>query len=649
MAIEKMKQVNIYGRLEFIDGAVDKCCKSGIFQPDHLIGSSADAHKFELIKEANIYSPALEKLAGTLKSAHIQLPEKSPEKSAKGIPPIKNAEVMAAYAEGFADKFNSLQHEKTVLSQIMAKNSNALEQFEHFAGLGFDLQELFACKFIKVRFGRLPKESYAKLKMYESNPFVLFFPCTHDNNYYWGVYFAPLENADDVDRIFSSLYFERMHIPEAAGTPEEAVAALKAENMEDKRKLDELEKSFLEYWEQEKENCFTAYAGLTRLESHYKMKSFAYHYHDNFILSGWIPANMEKDFEKELAQLHGIKYGFETPGRSVGKAPPVKLKNLRLFKPFEFYVDMYGLPNYNEVDPTPFVAITYIILFGIMFADVGQGLVISLAGWWMWHKKGMPLGKILKRCGISSSLFGLLFGSVFGFEELLDPFYHMLGLEGKPIHIMNSGTVTAIIVLAVALGVLLVSAAMCINIYSSLRRRDWESAVFGQNGIAGLIFYLSVIMGGLCKLLFNSGFVNTPYLICLVLLPLTVMFFRETLGKLAMREKAWKPEKWGEYLIQNFFEVFEFLLSYITNTMSFMRVGIFVLVHAGMMLMVFSLVELMGPVSSVMMVIAGNLIVIVMEALLVSIQTLRIEYYEMFSRFFSGDGKPYKPVNATTR
>ena len=89
-------------------------------------------------------------------------------------------------------------------------------------------------------------------------------------------------------------------------------------------------------------------------------------------------------------------------------------------------------------------------------------------------------------------------------------------------------------------------------------------------------------------------------------------------------------------------------MSYVTNTMSFLRVGAFVLVHAGMMMVVFVLAETVGGVGYWPIVVFGNALVMVLEALLVAIQVLRLEYYEMFSRFYSGEGRPYEPVKLIT-
>ena len=345
--------------------------------------------------------------------------------------------------------------------------------------------------------------------------------------------------------------------------------------------------------------------------------------------------------------MYGIEYSVEKADNEIKHSPPVKLKNNKFSRPFEMFVDMYGLPSYNEIDPTVLVSIVYTVLFGIMFGDVGQGIILSIAGAIMYKLKGMMLGKILIRCGISAALFGVLFGSVFGFEHLLDPFYRMLfNLEEKPIKVMEPNTVMLIMLASIGLGVIIITVSMILNIYSSFKRKDYESAMFGQNGLAGLIFYSSVVAMAVCVLL-NINIVNNFYIIILIVLPLLIIFFKEPLGAIVSKKTHVWPEKWGEFILQNFFEVFEILLSYLTNTMSFLRVGAYDLGHAGMMFAVFTMAEVFGegsPFVYGLVILIGNIFVIVLEGLLVNIQVLRLNFYEMFSRFFEGQGKAFSPV-----
>ena len=299
---------------------------------------------------------------------------------------------------------------------------------------------------------------------------------------------------------------------------------------------------------------------------------------------------------------------------------------------------MYGTPAYSDIDITPFVAITYTVLFGMMFGDLGQGAVLALAGFLMWKLKKMELGKILIPCGIASMCFGFLFGSVFGYEEMLDPVYHALGWRGKPMSVMDS--INTVLLIAIAIGVGLMVAAMLLNIYACLKRKKFGEALFSQNGVVGLMMYLagcnlaSGFMGGPAPL--PNSVAGVILGVCAVLL-----MFKEIPIGMIDKHPNWKPESIMDFVLQNLFELLEYILSYLSNTVSFLRVGAFVLVHAGMMMVVFSLA---GESENLFVIILGNILVIALEGLLTGIQALRLEYYEMFSRFYEGGGKAFVPA-----
>ena len=298
---------------------------------------------------------------------------------------------------------------------------------------------------------------------------------------------------------------------------------------------------------------------------------------------------------------------------------------------------MYGSPSYTDIDVTAFVAITYTVLFGIMFGDLGQGFVLAILGFCMWKFKKSGLGKILIPCGISSMIFGFIFGSVFGFEEALDPVYEKLGWSGKPLSVMDS--INTVLLFAIAIGVGLMVVAILMNIYACIKRKHIGEAIFSQNGLVGLILYL-------CGVNLASGFMGgpapIPSAVCAPLLGVCafLLFIKEIPIGIIDKHPDWKPESVSDFILQNLFELLEYILSYLSNTVSFLRVGAFVLVHAGMMMVVFSLA---GDSKNIFVIVLGNVLVIALEGLLTGIQALRLEYYEMFSRFFDGSGIAYTP------
>ena len=123
-----------------------------------------------------------------------------------------------------------------------------------------------------------------------------------------------------------------------------------------------------------------------------------------YILCGWMPEDQADAFQKEIEDDEQTFVVVEDDHDNIFSTPPTKLHNLKIFRPFEMYVKMYGLPAYNEMDPTMFVAITYAFIFGAMFGDVGQGLVLLLGGFFLYKKKGMDLAAIIGSAGILSPL-----------------------------------------------------------------------------------------------------------------------------------------------------------------------------------------------------------------------------------------------------
>lgn len=642
MSVQPVKAISIIGMMSDLEKVIKFCGDSGMFHPDDAMEFYSDTKDFVPLADKNPYSLPLQNLRNAAELAGFQLEYVKPKNFTVGISGI------IKYADFLSGKLESMMAHISETEQEIESCQKNITQVTHFVGSDINFTEVMNCKYINPCFGRIPVESYHKLSNYSENPYILFFPCTNDEKYYWGAYFSPPEQKTEVDRIFSSLFFEKLEIPDIIGTPEEYLEKLKTELKTLKEKKQKLQDDFHYFWKKEKEKCMMYYSKLEELNSYHSIRHYVYKYHQNFILVGWIPAKNEEFFTRQLDNIQSVEYSLTDGKDEMKHSPPVIIKNPPFMRIYEFYVKMYGLPCYNEVDPTTIVAITYTIFFGIMFGDMGQGLIVAIVGALMWKLKKMEIGKILIPCGISGMIFGFLYGSVFGFEEVLTPVHQKLfGTEGKLIEVMEPDTINMIIYSSVAIGIVTIAVIMLVNIYSSFRRHDMESALFGANGVAGFIFYVSLVAGLICTMFLGIEIMNIFYILFLIVVPLILMFLREPLGRLAEGKKDWQPEKWGEYCVQSFFELFEMCLGYVTNTMSFLRVGAYILVHAGMMLVVFTLAEMVGGIIGYpLVVIVGNGLVMALEALLVAIQVLRLDYYEIFSRFYVGDGRAFKPVTA---
>lgn len=636
MAIKKMKLVRASCPYSNLDKLINLCCSDGKFQFEQASKFISDSMGYTPLSEESPYKKTIGSIRDLAAVAGFD-----PEDSVKTKKAVFD-ENTQEYIEALDEKIEKLASEsKSLIGQIGECNS-AIEKYNHFAGFEVNLDEILSCRFIEIRFGFLPKDSYVKLsKGYADNPYILFHPCSSQEKGYWGVYFAPTNKAAEVDRIFASLHFERLYIPGAAGTTAQIIENInqniKIIEQEQKRLQDEINRIL----EKEGDKIKALYKKLISLESVFELRKNAVRHGDTCFIVGWIPEEYEKKFSQKLSKYPQFIAEFEAPEKDSDIKPPVMLKNSLISKPFSYFVEMYGLPSYNDIDITAFVAMTYIVLFGMMFGDLGQGLVLAIGGFIAWKLKKMALGRILIPCGISSAVFGFIFGSVFGFEEALDPIYHKLGMKGKPLEVMES--INTVLLIAIGIGVALVIVAMLINVITQLKRRKIGKALFTENGITGIAVYIA---GANLAYGFMADGPIFPSSVSVVLLVvgMLILFNKEFICELVDEHKLYKPESMVDYILQNLFECIEYVLSYFSNTVSFLRVGAFVIVHASMMMVVFTLAGDTSSVGGIIVVVLGNILVIALEGLLTGIQGLRLEFYEMFSRFYEGEGKPFEPA-----
>ncbi len=641
MAVSSLQALNVIGLMEHIDEAITALGESGVFQPDDVSNFYDNVQDFTHLQTKNTFAEPLTNLKAALNQTKRSFPLTDVSDFSPSVEDLENfSAVTTADIDALIDK------RETAAAKLNEVRQN-LSVTSHFVGMGVEIEKVLKMKYMKARFGRLPKDSMSKLEAYRDNEYVDFAVCTEDKTHCWGVYFAPFDVVEEIDKIFEALFFERCNLVSENETPRERIEDYKKEIPALEANVKKAQAELDKYLDENKEQITNYLSKLEELYLYASIRSKALQYNNSFIIVGWVPTENKKQLSRKLKKIRSIEVDFSDAKNELDKRPPVRLKNCFLAKPFEFYTEMYGVPKYNEIDPTLFVAITYIVLFGIMFADLGQGLILSIVGLLMYKIKKMKIGKILFPCGLSAAVFGTIFGSLFGFEHQLDPLFRMVGFEEKPIEVMASKNTNTIILGAIGIGVFLLIIAMFLNVYTSFRQKNIGRALFSTSGIAGIIFYCATVFGLVAELFLGMHVMTLPYILGLIVFPFLLVFFAEPLSDLVNGEKDWQPESWGGYIVENLFESIEVLLGYVTNTMSFLRVGAFVLVHAGMMLVVFVLAETVGGVGYWVIIVIGNALVMVLEALLVAIQVLRLEYYEMFSRFYSGEGRPFEPVKLT--
>jgi V/A-type H+-transporting ATPase subunit I len=298
-----------------------------------------------------------------------------------------------------------------------------------------------------------------------------------------------------------------------------------------------------------------------------------------------------------------------------GMRPPQVLHNPAWLRPFELFARALGVPGGDEADPTPLLAVVVPLLFGYMFGDVGQGLV--LVGLGLWLMRRFDAARLLVLCGGSAVFFGFLFGSLFGVEHVI-PALWLHPLE-HPLTVLAVPLIFAVLLLS--LGQLLAG----FGALAAGRIRQWLAVDAGM-----LVLYLGLVgvlalpgagmgrIGGWIALLGLAWYVAGSYWLAHKLLGALA-----ALGHLA-----------------------ESGLQLLTNTLSFARVGAFALAHAALSAAIVTMAAAAPWWAAVLILILGNLVVILLEGLVVSIQTTRLVLFEFFNRFLKGTGRVFNPLPA---
>lgn len=625
-----MKFLSITGPKHDFDRFVNVYLTKHEIHLENALSELSTVHNLKPFVEINPYKDLINKSADLVQQIQYTHSNKDYTMSPEMASEVINSTYHAL--EDITSQIKTLKTEK-------AHYTDLYHQIEPFRHLDYDIKKIMHFKFIKFRFGKISHVYYSKFSKYVyDNLNTVFFECDRDVDYVWGVYFVPAADSVKIDAIYASLHFERVILPdEYEGTPEEAYQNITAKIDHINNQMKSLSKLMEENLNRRSNDILTAHHTLQMFSKNFELRKLAACTKEKekkevfFILCGWMS---EKDTQVFLKEIEGDSnvYCIVDDGQdNVSTKPPTKLKNNILFKPFEMFIKMYGLPTYNEIDPTSFVALTYSLIFGIMFGDVGQGLCLVLGGALLYRIKKMPIAAIIARAGIFSTIFGFLYGSFFGFEDIIPHLWL------KPMD-----NVMKILITAIGFGAFLIIVSMILNIINGIKAKDYGKVFFDTNGISGLIFYGAAIACVAFAMTGNELPATIILIVCFAL-PLLLIFFKEPLTHWLKKKAQIFPDHKFMFFVEATFELFEILLSYVTNTISFLRVGAFALSHAAMMGVVMLLAGVESANPNIIILIFGNLFVAAMEALIVGIQVLRLEYYEMFSRFYKGTGKEFKP------
>ena len=403
------------------------------------------------------------------------------------------------------------------------------------------------------------------------------------------------------------------------------------------------------------------------------------------VIEGWTP---KEEVDRVIDGINDETSGFcvidvKEPKREDVRVPSL-LNNPKIVKPFESIVNMYGHPLYNDIDPTLITAIMFPILFGLMFPDIGHGMFLLAIGLaLMFAFKGLGkeirgVGVIIVLCGFCSLIIGFLFGEFFGLSEYAHHLVHdSTGMSIPEIFVFEPlwfepiPNVTVMFVVTMLVGTLHMGLGLLLSAINKVSSRDmfgvlWEAVkiwcLFGTLYFLLLLLSSSLVGVDIGIAIFIANVIShiepMAGLIFLVALPVLILFALKVVSELR-HEKHGKAEK-GEklsgmdyliILIDGLIDaVLENLFRFLANIVSYGRILALALCHAALMevfillaFMCAGSIAIIGPVIGVIIFIAGNTVVIVLEAIMAGIHTIRLHFYEWFTKFYDGGGVEFSP------
>lgn len=559
MAIEKMKLLSIVGKEEKMDKFIAMYLLDSGLQPEEaekvyekgwkLSSYSYNTKAREMLKECKNIMDKL-KMSYSEKFTKVNL-EYSIDEIIKEIEPIKNE---------LQESEKELENAKNKMKEL----EETIYPITKLSKLEVDLGKIYELRYIRERYGKVKKQYYEKIEKEIENMNAIMFKIAEENDDIWLMYFTTKEYETNIDSYFNMMKFERIWLPkEREGIPKDIISKMNYEINECKKTIIKEETHQTEIRKINESKLLFLYRQLETLEKVNSLKKYLVHdKKENFYIIGWIPNEELKEMLPKLKKEKDIQYKVKEYDE-VATNPPTYLKNNKLFSKFETIVEMYGTPNYTEIDPTGFVAITAFLMFGFMFGDVGQGLVIAIIGIILSIKK-KSLGPIFIAGGISAIIFGFLYGSIFGKENII-----------PSLLISPMENITTMLICGIGFGVILIFIAMILNILNGIKNKDKTKIFLSENGLAGLIFYALILSSIVYYFINGKLYISAGILITLLIICLLVIAFKDKISMIITKKK----EETQSSIVEKIFEIIEMLLSMVSNTISFVRLAAFAINH----------------------------------------------------------------------
>jgi V/A-type H+-transporting ATPase subunit I len=532
-----------------------------------------------------------------------------------------------------------------------------LHQLEPIADVKVEVGALQNSAYMHSILGVLPAANISRLQTSIGRVPHVFFTLREDSQKPVVWVLGPKSISDVLDRAAKSAYLTPLSLPdEFSGTPQQITASIRTEIEAAKKKIADLEANIgkLANTHRAKLQELLWDAHISRIMADAIVR-FGQLRH-TYVVVGWVPTVNLENLTQRLKQASKEILIESVPTSRTGHHSnvPVALTNNKWLRPIQELVTTFGRPSYGELDPTLLIAFSFPILYGAMFGDIGQGLVLMLAGFLAHNRialKGLQsLGLLLVYAGFFATIFGFLYGSIFGFEGHLVEEYLHFHLE--PVWMSPLGNILTILGFAIDAGIVILILGYLLSLFNNIRSRDWAHFWFGHTGVVALIFYICflALLGGFLgdtaiapKVAVAIGQLPLPFNILTPIFALGLMF-NGLFRNIAEGHRPFIEGGIAMFLVTSFMDLFEGVISMLSNTLSFVRVGAFAVAHGGLSLAIFSLAGHEPDLGFWITIILGNIFIIGFEGLIVYIQTMRLHYYEILGKFFHGGGMRFEPL-----
>jgi V/A-type H+-transporting ATPase subunit I len=575
-----------------------------------------------------------------------------------------------------ADDLNGIRERQRAVWQEILKLEEMKRQVEP-SGIDYPKEVLESRHpFISIRFGKVTSQGYESIKA-EMKDLPYAAQVLKEKDGLSQVFLIYMKSdRDNVEKLLKRVDWSEAELPaDSTGLKGDITPGLEKKIKALYKERDLLGSKARTYIEQKSESLNKMWVQVRINELFSEIKSYYKRSSRTVVFSGWLPASKRILISEGIRKATGGKCYLEwfEPGKNEQRgekeaSAPVKFKNPKFLSPFQMLVTNFGVPEYGTIDPTPFVVFTYLIMFGLMFADVGQGALLALAGMagtLLFKEKQETwrnLSKLIIWCGFASIITGFLFGSYFGMGLLKPLWFDYHGIISG--HVRKQSYINDIfdiLAITVYFGIAVIGTGLLFNWINLTIKKRWTELIFDKGGITGGWFFGGGIY--VAMYLIDHDYRGVPGVLPLFLLvglPAILLYMKAPLRYFEKKKSAknrFTIMTLFDFGMQWVVELLEVFSGYLSNTLSFMRVAGLGIAHVSLMIAFFEIASLvnegsqaaMGNPLSIIILVIGNILVIGLEGLTAGIQALRLNYYEFFTKFFSGSGVVFSPISLKRR